>query len=182
MTTADYALVVSILSLVLSLGSFIWAVWSKFIHPKPKIRVTFAVMNLIDTGGLSPPFLGLFATNFGPTETTLKSIICRSRKAGWRHWFRDRWQWAMLNSVLAADAAIAGTWPSPSGLPAKLAVGEEFANYLVFDHSGFRDHDILDVGFVDVFGRNHWAPRKSVRQVRARVREGQKQQMEGGRL
>jgi hypothetical protein len=174
MTTADYALIVSMLSLVLSLGSFIWAIWSKFIHPKPKIKVTFSVMNLIDANGLSAPFLGLYVTNFGPTETTLKSVVCRSRKPGWRHWFWDRWQWAMLNSVHSMDAVVAGIWPSPAGLPAKLAVGEEFANFLVFNHSGFRDHDIRDVGFTDVFGRNHWASRKSVRQVRKRVREGQK--------
>lgn len=175
MTTADYALIVSILSLVVSLGGLAWNVWSKFIHPKPKIVVRFAVMNLIGDGGISEPFLGLYATNYGPTDTTLRTVNCRSRKPGWRHWIRDRWQWAMLISANDPQYSIEGRANPPSGLPHKLVVGAEFGAYMVFDHRGFKENGIVDVGFSDIFGRQHWAPRKAVRTVRDSVREGKKQ-------
>lgn len=38
MTTADWALVISIGSLLISAPGFIWNVWSKFIYPKAKVR------------------------------------------------------------------------------------------------------------------------------------------------
>lgn len=174
MTTADWAFVVSLFSALISLGGLAWNIWSKFIHPKPRIRVRFAVMNVIGDGGLSDPFLALYATNFGPTDTTLQSVVCRTRKTGWRHWFRDRWQWAMLVTANDPQFSIEGRSRPPSGLPHKLVVGAEFGAYLVFDHSGFRENNIVDVGFADIFGRNHWAPRKAVRNVRDRVREGKK--------
>lgn len=172
MTTADYALIVSILSLVVALGGLAWNVWSKFIHPKPKIRVRIAVMNLIDQAGLSPAFIGVYATNFGPTDTTLKGLYVRSRKKGWRHLFRDRWQWGILNSSADVDTVLLGQNNPHSGLPCKLAVGAEFATYLPFEHRGFHDGGISDVMLEDVFGRRHWAPRPSVRKVTMQVRAG----------
>jgi hypothetical protein len=33
MTTADWALVISICSAIVSLASFVWNVWSKFVYP-----------------------------------------------------------------------------------------------------------------------------------------------------
>jgi len=41
MQTADWALVIGLFSLVVSVASFIWNVWSKFIYPKPVVRVSF---------------------------------------------------------------------------------------------------------------------------------------------
>jgi hypothetical protein len=44
--TAQWALVISIGSVLLSLAGFIWNVWSKFIYPKPRVRVrcSFLIM------------------------------------------------------------------------------------------------------------------------------------------
>jgi hypothetical protein len=50
MTTADWALVISILSALLSFAGFVWNVWSKFIYPKPDLRVHFSMMGFIGDG------------------------------------------------------------------------------------------------------------------------------------
>lgn len=68
-------------------------------------------------------------------------------------------------SSRSPEESLAAIPNAVSGLPFKLAVGEEFSTYLVFEHQHLRDDSIVDVGFVDVFGRYHWAPRKSVRKV-----------------
>jgi hypothetical protein len=57
-TTADWALVISLCSAVVSLAGFVWNVWSKFIYPKPRVQVSFNFMT--PSGGLfqrgwSPP-------------------------------------------------------------------------------------------------------------------------------
>ena len=43
MTTADWALIISLCSLLLAMAGFVWNVWSKFIYPKPKVRVSIGV-------------------------------------------------------------------------------------------------------------------------------------------
>jgi hypothetical protein len=47
MQTADWALVISLCSAGVSLASFIWNVWSKFIYPKPVVQVSFQMMRSI---------------------------------------------------------------------------------------------------------------------------------------
>ena len=39
MTTADWALVVSLFSFLVALAAFVWNVWSKFIYPRAKSRL-----------------------------------------------------------------------------------------------------------------------------------------------
>lgn len=172
MTIADWAFVVSIFSAIISLISLAWTVWSKWLHPKPKIRVNFAVKHVIDGNGKSPPFLEVNATNFGPTDTTLQNVEVRGRAKGW--WYkigRDRWEWGILISAKTYDEAIRAQGPFQPNLPSKLPVGEKFSTYLTFKHAHLRDDGDIDVGFSDIFGRNHWAPRKNVRAVVASIQE-----------
>lgn len=42
---------------------------------------------------------------------------------------------------------------------------------MVFKDEHLRDDGVIQVGFQDVFGRYHWAPRKSVRAVVKSIRE-----------
>ncbi len=51
MTTADWALVISICSAFLALASFIWSVWSKFIYPKARVETTFSIMETQSVDG-----------------------------------------------------------------------------------------------------------------------------------
>lgn len=173
MQTADWALVVSLFSAAISLFSLGWGIWSKWVHPKPKLKVGFAVMYLFGDNGRSRPFLGAFATNFGPTDTTLKNLVARHRTDGW--WWKlrrnARWQYGLMNSMRTPEEALAAPYNPVSGLPFKLAVGEEFSTYLIFEHEHLRDDGFVDVGFVDVFGRYHWAPRRSVKKVIASIKD-----------
>lgn len=118
MTTADWAFVVSIFSAIVSLVSLAWTVWSKWLHPKPKIRIGFAVMHIIDENGKSPPFLEANATNFGPTDTTITNLVARSRADGW--WYklgRDRWTWGVMVTANNIPDAIHARRAAHGGMP-----------------------------------------------------------------
>jgi hypothetical protein len=65
MTTADWALVISIFSAVVAVASFLWNVWSKFIYPKPVVRVSFAMVTIMQRGAADIGVLRLGATNYG---------------------------------------------------------------------------------------------------------------------
>lgn len=67
--------------------------------------------------------------------------------------------------VRTPQEAIEPQGSSINGLPTKIAVGQEYSTYLVFRHQHMRDDKHVDVGFFDIFGRHHWAPRKSVQKV-----------------
>jgi hypothetical protein len=41
LTSADYALIVSILSVLIAIGSLLWNVWQKYIFVKPQVQVSF---------------------------------------------------------------------------------------------------------------------------------------------
>lgn len=167
MTTADWAFIVSLVSLLTSIGGFVWNVWSKFIFPKAKVRSSIAVISVVDGGEISHRAISLSATNYGPGVVTLHTVVGRERKS---------WYWPyqhiifnpLHNFPVHADHTIG---PFSGGLPAKIDVGESFSSYLGLRHEGLRDLNIVDVGFVDSFGRNHWASRKSVRSVRKAVKK-----------
>ena len=72
MTTADWALIVSLFSFFVSLAGFIWNVWSQFIYPRAKVRAYIAVMLIFDGDGTpARKTVQLSATNYGPTDITL---------------------------------------------------------------------------------------------------------------
>jgi hypothetical protein len=161
MDTADWALVVSLLSFAVSLSGFVWNVWSKFIYPKPNVQVSFGIFEAWGDEGKTDTALRLSAVNHGPIEVTLKGNAIRIENGLFKY------RHALLNPL--------DRWPAPApttsgpfsgGLPKKLALGEEFALYFVYPHETFIKEKVLDVGFYDSFSRNHWAPRKNVRKVR----------------
>lgn len=171
MTTADWALVVSIFSLVVSLGSFIWNVWSKFIYPKAKIRVYVGVYLIIDGDG-SPArkFIQLSATNYGPTEITLHGHQAK-RRQGFL-WFGRNRKLALINPVTHPDSNQPTGWFAP-GFPKKLTVGEGVS--VCFSREApkrwIEDGDLYYFGFSDTFGRLHWCSRKNAKKFRADVIE-----------
>jgi hypothetical protein len=88
-STADWALIISLCSFAVALSSLIWNVWSKFIYPKAQIRVTFQATMIFHPG--SPDhkqeFLTLTATNHGPGEVTLQSsVVYHRKKQWWKNW------------------------------------------------------------------------------------------------
>jgi hypothetical protein len=49
MTIADWAIIILLASLALSVAGFVWNVWSNFIYPKARLRV--GISNRIAIGG-----------------------------------------------------------------------------------------------------------------------------------
>jgi hypothetical protein len=96
MQTADWALVISILSAAISLAGFVWNVWSKFIYPKPQVNVHFSMVSAFHPGNALDPdpvtALCVSATNMGPAETTLLSALVLTKP----HWFSEK-KFALLN-------------------------------------------------------------------------------------
>jgi hypothetical protein len=81
MTTADWALVISIISALISLAAFVWNIWSTFIYPKAKVRVSFGMVSITAIGSPDPvsKVLALSVTNMGPGEVTLNSALIAFR-------------------------------------------------------------------------------------------------------
>lgn len=162
MTTADYALIVSILSLVISLGGLAWNVWSKFIFPKARVRVSFQVMTAYGVDA-RPQLtrMSLRATNFGPGQVRMHMAVVRISKG----WFR-KLQDGFINPLPSWDAEpTTGTGPFVGGMRNAIEEGADFAVYFPYSEKCFLREKPVDVGFVDTLGRRHWAPRKQVAKV-----------------
>jgi hypothetical protein len=167
-TTADWALVISIVSALVSAAGFVWNVWSKFIYPKPRVRVSFNMMQIVAKDPLHGlDVLTLNATNMGPGEVTLYAAMLYKRP-----WFSRKVSLALLQPLHNFPAQREYTLgPFGGGLPKKLAVAEEFTVYLTADHEAIAEEKFDKIGFSDTFGRYHFARTPNFREVREKIRE-----------
>ncbi|MBR1154517.1 hypothetical protein [Bradyrhizobium sp. JYMT SZCCT0428] len=154
---------ISIFSAIVATASFLWNVWSKFIYPKPVVRVSFAMVTIMQQGAEDIEVLQLAATNMGPIEATLmKALIVFNRGP-----FKDK-SYGILNVLPRAPQGpdLDYEWGLGGGptacFPKTLAVGESFSVYLVPDHETLARGDYQVVGFDDSFGRSHWARRSDI--------------------
>ena len=173
MTTSDWALIISLCSFAVAVGSFVWNVWSKFIYPKAKVRVTFQATMIFhpDRPDHGQEFLTLSATNYGPGEVTIHSAIFRHyREKWWKNWrafFNKHYRrkYGILNPLdnfpMRFDHSIG---PFSGGLPKKIAVGESFSSYFPHQVDWFT-HRRARIGFADSFGRNHWCSKHDIHKV-----------------
>jgi hypothetical protein len=166
MTTADWALVISLLSFVVSFGGFIWNVWSKFIYPKPKVHVTCAFVHIVSDDKIDDA-ISLTAVNHGPIQVTLgKAMLFKrgfvTRKKGYGVLF------PLHNYPVVKDVTVG---PFGGGLPKKLEVGEQFSVNFAPGHPAIAADEWSYIGFDDTFGRTHWASRRDLRETRKHVRE-----------
>jgi hypothetical protein len=158
MTTADWALIISLCSAAISLAGFVWNVWSKFIYPKPRVRVSFNFMTTVGSGAVRENVLCLSATNMGPGPVTLHSAVLRKRT------FLRTKGYALLNPLHNYPAQTGhSVGPFGGGLPKKVEVGEQFSVYFTAYHDGLAADEFDQIGFHDLFGRNHWAQKRQLR-------------------
>ncbi len=100
----------------------------------------------------------LSAVNHGPIEATLKMGILKSAHFGLLNTrFAEH---AILKPHTSFPYNMEDFHPFGGGLPKKLAVGEEFSVYLSSKLNWPKRYHVL-VGFVDTFGRNHFASKKN---------------------
>jgi hypothetical protein len=174
MTTADWAFVVSILSMLISLGGFVWNVWSKFIYPKPRVNVGFTFSTIFQVGNPKlhdRKVLSLSATNMGPAAVTLHSCIAW-RKRRWWEWKKLGRDFRLLNPLHDFPNQVEKSiGPFGGGLPKKLEIGEQFSAYLVANHEPLSKDDYDRIGFDDTFGRLHSASLRQIQETRNRIRE-----------
>jgi hypothetical protein len=166
MTTADWALLISLVSALISLGGFVWNVWSKFIYPKPVVEVSFNFMTAMGVPDSSSVVV-LSATNMGPSPVTLRNAVTRPPRK-----LRKTYGIGILNPLHGFPTQLDFTQgPFSGGLPKKVDVGEEFSLYFIPEHEALARDDVELVGFLDTFGRKHWASKDSVAVARKKIRE-----------
>lgn len=169
MTTADWALIVSLCSFGVALAGFVWNVWSKFIYPRAKVRASIAIFLIFDGDGSTPRrTIGLSATNYGPTEITLQTHTAK-RRQGFL-WFRRNKYLALINPIDHPDTNNVTGFSAP-GFPKKLAVGESARMYFSAEapKRWVEEANLFYFGFSDTFGRCHWCSRANAKKFRADV-------------
>jgi hypothetical protein len=154
MTTADWALIVSLFSLVIAMASFVWNVWSKFIFPKPRVDVSFMLMRVNNSDPIHR-YLSLNVANYGPGDITIDCAIVRQIKP----WYKRRVPLGILNPLNSLDCLNETTGPFGGGLPKKLAMGETFSLNFPYEKELFLKEPLEAIGVHDTYRRSHWATR-----------------------
>jgi len=160
MTTSGWALLISLVSLIIASASLVWNVWSKFIFPKPTLDVSFMLMQV---WGSEPKqrYLTLGFTNFGPGAVLIDCAVARPK----RPWFKRRTSLGMLNPIHDLRRPDDPMGPYAGGLPKKLGVGEQHTLYFPYVADVFAREPLEAIGVHDSFRRSHWAPRRDWRKV-----------------
>lgn len=170
MTTADWAIIISLGSLAVSIAGFVWNIWSKFIYPKPRIRVGMSnVIAIGDGWEQTPPCVSLSVVNHGPGEVTLDNALARPRRR-WLGLRRPR-IYGMLNPFNNWPYDLSTNGPFSGGLPKTLNVGETFNVHFPRSRHWYDEANLVRFGFTDSFGRIHWATRSQCKEVRAEILE-----------
>jgi hypothetical protein len=115
--TADWAFVVSLCSAAISLGSLAWNIWSKFIFPKPDLRVHFSMMGFIGNGPWRDPFLNLSITNHGPIACSITHAVVAASEPGKR-----KKNYGFINPTKDITVSIEATDGPFTNLPKKIEV------------------------------------------------------------
>jgi hypothetical protein len=168
MTTSDYALIISVVSIFLSVGAFVWNVWQKFIFVKPALQVSFGVYTVLQPGAPSGDrqrLLSMTVTDMGPGAVILHACVARKKNPWWK---RAKF-YGMLHPIHGdpTDPNPRSLGPFSSGLPAKISEGEVKSFYFPYARDGFLKEGLSQVGINDTYQRNTWCRRKDMRKVNA---------------
>jgi hypothetical protein len=165
MTPADYALIMSIASIFISIGALVWNVWQKFLFVKPALQVSFGVWRIVQPGapGHNQRLLHLSVTNMGPGPVILNACAAKSKK----HWWKRAKFYGMLVPIHGdpTDPNPVGIGPSGGGLPAKIDAGEAKSFYFPYTRDGFLKENLAGVGINDSYHRISWCRRNDIRKV-----------------
>jgi hypothetical protein len=164
MTAADYALIVSITSIIISFGSLIWNVWQKFLFVKPKLQVAFGVWRILQPGtsNHNRRLLNLVITNMGPGPVIVHGCAAKPKKP----WWRRAKSYGLLNPIdNPTNPNLTDAGPFAGGLPAKLDAADTKSFYFPYEKDGFLKERLARVGIGDSYQRITWCRRKDMRKV-----------------
>ena len=190
-STAQIALIISGLSFCLALASFVWNIWSKFIFPRPKLRVwadlryaqkfgahsaslrengTFA--GDLDPSSMAYPAVALCITNYGPGAVTVTSASVRLPRSHPRR----REGHGLLVAYNNYPEDLSASSISSGGLPKKLDVGEAFELYFPVNPKFMATKEVTALGVRDTLSRLSWVSRQNMRRLRKQFEAHQKLQ------
>lgn len=113
-----------------------------------------------------PDAISINVTNHGPSSATLRNSVAYFGKAGW---FSKSGNLGFLSPYNNYPRDLNTNGPFSAELPKTLEVGGEYAAYFPMSIDWFEGKNLPKIGFVDTFGRMHWASKRDVAEVRERV-------------
>lgn len=126
-------------------------------------------MRELSKGKEGRPFIAMKATNFGPGEVTLTSANGLPSE----RLFQKK-KTALLFNPLVSPFDQDVTQGPFTGLPKKLAVGEEHTSYLALTVPlASSDLKLAKLGFDDTFRRSHWVSTKNLRHFKSQLKKTQ---------
>ena len=164
MQTAEIALLVSILAVMISTATFGWTVHRDTI--RPKVRVRWSISMVLEQGMKRediPEYAMLNLTNMGPS-----SVQIHMAQLGYSRWWQRRWR---LLRGKYAYGAVPHSLPGFSQLPATLEVGDSVNVVFPVDSDAITGDEFDRIGVFDSFGRNHWCKQKEFLDTRRAGRE-----------
>lgn len=183
MTTSDYALIISLAAIVISICALIWNIWQKFIFVKPALQVSFGIYNVLQptVAGVASPsgyrLLCLTVTNMGPGAIVLYACIAKTKG----HWWARK-KLGMLNPIHGdpTDQPPRSIGPFSSGLPTKIDAGDTKSFYFPYAKESFLSDGMSHVGINDTYQRNTWCRGRDMQKVNRSYREdfGEKQRFQ----
>jgi hypothetical protein len=155
-----FALVISIVSLVLAATSLGWNIYRDVLL-KARVRIRFGIRTIITHGSEDrPDYLIVSATNHGPGAVNVSMVQLR-RTSLWRRLSRRTEHAVMIHDF---------TNPLSGQLPKTLGVGETIDLLFPYERQCLLGENWSHVGISDTFGRVHWAPTRHVREARKTYR------------
>jgi len=144
---------ISCLSLIVAAVALGWNIYRDLIL-KPRLKVRFSISKLAMQGvDEHPIFFRLSATNWGPG-----AIVCNMIVYKYCPWFGFL-KWNKEQGVVIYDFSNRLN----EKLPKKMEVGDTMDQLLGYKIDSVLSQKITHVGFIDSFGRQHFAPRKDVK-------------------
>ena len=153
MTTAEIAIIISIISVQVAGLSLGWNIYRDVVL-KAKVNISFGISTIVQRGGSDRPmYVNITATNFGPGAVNLSMVEVKN--SSW-------WKWLLRKEE---HAVVIHDYENPlSGqLPHKLEVGEKINLLFPYDENCFLKEGWSHIGVNDYFGRTHWASKKDVK-------------------
>lgn len=179
-TTADYALIVSLCSAAVSLLSLGWNIWSKFIFPKPKVRVQVSFVlfddamqqilffpspnefrSRLNNDNLIQPALRIYVSNFGPGGVKLGYPVAARdgqnspKKQGYAQ-FPEIFDYPRL-------------WPlstKQAGFDKALEPSDDLEVYIPLTQVELAELAPVQIGFFDSFGRKHLCKKSEINHLK----------------
>lgn len=161
---SDWAILISLLSVMIAGASFVWSVWSKFIFPRARVRTSIGVMRPVGSKGMEgPAAIVISATNLGPGDVELRNVVARKNDIDGLLG-RETGVLCPLEAFPQTGEEVSRN-PFGGDLPKRLSAGKSHSAYfqasLEFFDEGYRRF-----GVYDTFGRHHWCRSRDVKDTR----------------